>query len=1079
MSLIVPGVLNGSKGALLYQQEHIAEHPQKWNLVPLTVRHPFDPLTNTPLSAKDRGVWKRQGIGFVDQASFNGKLQSYGYFDVERTKKRDPRIYNALVSGQKIELSTGLFTDNIPKQGTYNGRPYEYVAVNYRPDHVAILPDETGACSVRDGCGVNNKFTQPRADQGRFGEYGDVHKAADVGSIHLSDDDHTLGADASRQLATRGDNPASWVKDEDKWEKAKTAASKTYDRSDPSYWAVVTHIYKNMGGAVANQAIDLLTENDGWVTLEGGQHVYAGKGGLSFTGPKAGKSVGEHLKGALKKGSELAASLATKAGEALKRAAGYSKIEGGSTEKAVLASSDARNASFEAHKPGGSSAEAHRTAKLEHARAKSAHFQAAQDAKKRGDTELHAAHMKAAKAHEAASAQHGSRQRRFGTHNVEADGDFDLVDFLIMNAGYQGRDQSGQFTGGEEKEDPQLEEQAAKEGMSVEELKDKMGIPQKGKGKPTKNSNPEGINQYSHGAHAATRKALDIGGVTKSTTESIYGASSQAVKAAAGGRSQRAADAHDKAAKMHEKIAEMADKRSDHRVASAHRAAAEAHRDAAAAHEEHGYGTNAAPKGDDYDTDPHAPASLVEPHGSKAADDGRQLADLENEGDPKLGGEPDDHQNPHPKVVPVTGNKDFTSDEERKAAFAHMESQEGPSKDAAAASGHAERTKSAGAHRAAAAAHREAAAHHKENDNDKGHAEHTAAARYHDSKARSSTRNCDSGSMGPATNDAHGLTKQAAAASLASEHEKAFGHAQSAMQSSKSGDSSGAADFHQKAAGAHEKQATVARKGGDEMQADEHDRAAALHRKAASVHAATLNQEVSNMTRSQKLAVLTANCSCDKDRAALNSLSDEALTRLVRTSGVRNAQGGDMDDDDDEDDDEDMETYAGKKKAEGSNADVTPGGGKFDQAGGEGVKKEYELSGNARQWLSDAPKEIQSLVGNALATQKAQKVAIVRALIANVADDGHKRQLINIYRKMEIPQLRAILAAQPTVNAAPIAADPLAIYLGAEPGNVPVANFGGIGDGELPEADTLAIPTINYQDMSPLRPKERIANAAS
>src|SRR5262249_16327781 len=38
--------------------------------------------------------------------------------------------------------------------------------------------------------------------------------------------------------------------DEDKWEKAKEAASKTYDEGDPAYWPVVATIYENMGGAI-------------------------------------------------------------------------------------------------------------------------------------------------------------------------------------------------------------------------------------------------------------------------------------------------------------------------------------------------------------------------------------------------------------------------------------------------------------------------------------------------------------------------------------------------------------------------------------------------------------------------------------------------------------------------------------------------------------------------------------------------------------------------------------------------------------------------------------------------------------
>jgi hypothetical protein len=79
-----------------------------------------------------------------------------GWFDIEKTKKIDPRVFNALEKGNKLELSTGLDTDNIPAAigAAWNGRNYTHVARNYRPDHLAILPDQIGACSISDGCGV-------------------------------------------------------------------------------------------------------------------------------------------------------------------------------------------------------------------------------------------------------------------------------------------------------------------------------------------------------------------------------------------------------------------------------------------------------------------------------------------------------------------------------------------------------------------------------------------------------------------------------------------------------------------------------------------------------------------------------------------------------------------------------------------------------------------------------------------------------------------------------------------------------------------------------------------------------------
>ncbi len=154
LSLIVPGVLNGSKGALYYPSSEIQDNPAKWNGVPLTLYHPFDTMGN-PVSASHPGVAERQYIGVVKNASANGKLRADGIFDVARLQKLAPQVLNALERGQPIELSTGLYTQNEPANGVdHKGRHYDYIARRYQADHVAVLPDQQGACSIKDGCGV-------------------------------------------------------------------------------------------------------------------------------------------------------------------------------------------------------------------------------------------------------------------------------------------------------------------------------------------------------------------------------------------------------------------------------------------------------------------------------------------------------------------------------------------------------------------------------------------------------------------------------------------------------------------------------------------------------------------------------------------------------------------------------------------------------------------------------------------------------------------------------------------------------------------------------------------------------------
>lgn len=174
LSMIVPGVLDGSKGALYYPEDEVKTNPDAWNGMPIVVYHPTDE-SGRHISARQPNVIARSGIGTVYGAVFNGKLVAEGWFDVERVARFDRtmadgnRILPRLRRGSPIELSTGLFTKNepAPTGATFNGRAYSFVARGYKPDHLAVLPDQVGACSVRDGCGVlvnlgttRNKFTK-------------------------------------------------------------------------------------------------------------------------------------------------------------------------------------------------------------------------------------------------------------------------------------------------------------------------------------------------------------------------------------------------------------------------------------------------------------------------------------------------------------------------------------------------------------------------------------------------------------------------------------------------------------------------------------------------------------------------------------------------------------------------------------------------------------------------------------------------------------------------------------------------------------------------------------------------------
>ena len=157
--LIVPGVLEGSQGSLLYQSEDVTNEPAVWNGMPLVVYHPQQ--NGQYVSARQPSVLQESRIGWVFGANNNsGNLDAEAWFDVQLTNTADKKLHNGtqimprLKSGGQIELSTGLKLDKIQRAGEHNGKKYTHIARNFRPDHVAVLPDREGACAIKDGCGI-------------------------------------------------------------------------------------------------------------------------------------------------------------------------------------------------------------------------------------------------------------------------------------------------------------------------------------------------------------------------------------------------------------------------------------------------------------------------------------------------------------------------------------------------------------------------------------------------------------------------------------------------------------------------------------------------------------------------------------------------------------------------------------------------------------------------------------------------------------------------------------------------------------------------------------------------------------
>lgn len=158
VSMIVPGVLNGSAGPILYTPEEVGNKPSKWDHFPVVLDHPVD-NDGKAITARDPRILEKTQLGLLFFTKFENKLVSEAWIDIQKTNRIDSALVNRFERGEKVELSTGLGGDLIPAPSgaIHNGVPYGHVAQNIVPDHLAILPNGViGACSVKDGCGVNN-----------------------------------------------------------------------------------------------------------------------------------------------------------------------------------------------------------------------------------------------------------------------------------------------------------------------------------------------------------------------------------------------------------------------------------------------------------------------------------------------------------------------------------------------------------------------------------------------------------------------------------------------------------------------------------------------------------------------------------------------------------------------------------------------------------------------------------------------------------------------------------------------------------------------------------------------------------
>lgn len=146
---IIEGVLN----QYYVPREEIAAFVKTWNDVPLMVDHPRDEYGD-PVSAKSP-EFIEQSIGRFFGAQMSGpRLIGETWVDMAKCEAigGDALVcLQAIEKNEVLECSTAFFSDPQMVPGIFNNVEYQGTHKHLRPDHLALLPNDVGACSVADG----------------------------------------------------------------------------------------------------------------------------------------------------------------------------------------------------------------------------------------------------------------------------------------------------------------------------------------------------------------------------------------------------------------------------------------------------------------------------------------------------------------------------------------------------------------------------------------------------------------------------------------------------------------------------------------------------------------------------------------------------------------------------------------------------------------------------------------------------------------------------------------------------------------------------------------------------------------
>lgn len=167
-TMVVPVVMARAdvvmNGGLFPVQEMLAE---AWNGVPVTVHHPMEGSSFISANASPDALAEWH-IGRIFNARVDGvKLVGEAWIDTARANSIAPGLIKTIRGNRPLDVSVGFYSRDEEQEGELGGKPYQVINRDVIPNHLALLPNEQGACSWKDGCGVRSNLKRNRKMPGK------------------------------------------------------------------------------------------------------------------------------------------------------------------------------------------------------------------------------------------------------------------------------------------------------------------------------------------------------------------------------------------------------------------------------------------------------------------------------------------------------------------------------------------------------------------------------------------------------------------------------------------------------------------------------------------------------------------------------------------------------------------------------------------------------------------------------------------------------------------------------------------------------------------------------------------------